>query len=249
MIHVRVEGEGDPLLLLHASGLSGRQWGGRWRSLGPYRRIVPDLWGCGRSPGWPGPWPFRLENDLIEVRRLLDQNGPCHVVGHSYGGCLAMMAAAERPERVRSVAVYEPPLMGRMALDPAMLEPIVREGDPARWFERFVDWWNGPGAWASLPEPSRQAQLRSARECHGQVHDLLVEPWAPDRFRAVTAPVLVMHGTASPPLVHAALADLVSVLPNARRVVIEGQGHLAPVMAAEHLVPHVERHLSRARNG
>ncbi|MCA9489705.1 MAG: alpha/beta hydrolase [Myxococcales bacterium] len=244
MIHVRIEGEGEPILFLHAGALSGRQWGGHWRSIGPYQRIVPDLWGCGRSPSWPGPWPFTITNDLVQVRRLLEEHGPCHVIGHSYGGCLGLMAAAEHPELVRTIAVYEPPLLGRTSLDPAMLERLAEDGPSEVWFQRFVDWWNGPGSWASLPEASRRSQLRCARECHGQVHDLLVEPWLPERFATVTAPALVMHGTASPPLVHAALDEVVSCLPNGRKLVIDGEGHLAPVMAAQLLVPHVRRHLT-----
>ncbi len=250
--HVDVSGEGEPVVLVHAAGLDARQWRGRWTAaLRGFRAIAPDLWGCGRSPAWPGPWPFRLENDLALVRGLLEQHGPAHLVGHSYGGALCLYAAAERPELVRSIAFYEAPIMGMLGLPPEQVvgpltDPAL-EGTEA-WYEAFVDWWNGPGAWRALPERSRAAQLRAGREAWGQVQDLLNDPRRPEHYAGIRAPILVMRGTKSPPVVHEAAQAFVDAHPTARMEVFEGLGHLAPILEAEALTARVREHLLYSAN-
>lgn len=248
--HVEVSGEGQPVVLVHASGLNARQWRGRWiPALQGFRTFAPDLWGCGKSPGWPGPWPFRLESDLALVRGLLEAQGPAHLVGHSYGGALCLYAAAERPDLVRSITIYEAPIMGMLGLPPEQV--VGRLVDPAlegteAWYEAFVDWWNGAGSWKALPEPSRQAQLRAAREAWGQVQDLLADPRRPEHYAGITAPILVMRGTRSPPVVYEAARVFVDRHPTARLLVLEGLDHLAPVLQADLVAPHVRAHLLTA---
>jgi pimeloyl-ACP methyl ester carboxylesterase len=49
-----------------------------------------------------------------------------HLVGHSYGGVIALLAAALRPDAVRSLIVSEPGLLGLAAGDPAADEMIAQ---------------------------------------------------------------------------------------------------------------------------
>src|SRR5258708_7721553 len=81
-------GPGTPIVLLHSSGLSGRQW----RRLVPalrergLRPVVPDLTGHGASPPWPEPAPLSYRDDVAHVGALLASlPEPAHLVGHSYG--------------------------------------------------------------------------------------------------------------------------------------------------------------------
>ena len=71
-----------------------------------YRVVVVDRrgFGGGASPAADG-WPTDAE-DLVA---LLDELGPAHVVGHSYGAVVALLAATRVPERLRSLVVIEPP--------------------------------------------------------------------------------------------------------------------------------------------
>src|ERR1700728_415065 len=87
-LHVEDSGAGVPVVALHSSGLSSRQW----RRLGAglvargFRAIVPDLVGHGGSPPWPESTPFTFDVDVALVGALLERlDAPVHLVGHSYG--------------------------------------------------------------------------------------------------------------------------------------------------------------------
>src|SRR5579864_6257970 len=100
--HVEDTVEGaPPTVLVHSSGLSGRQWSRLAPALAKRgaRVIVPYLTGHGKSA--PGPFSFRT--DVALVADLLRSLGSAHVVGHSYGGLIALHAALAEPRLVRSL--------------------------------------------------------------------------------------------------------------------------------------------------
>ena len=84
-------------LLLHSSGLTGRQWRGLIREL-PGPRLAPTYSGYPGGPSWTeGPaW----EADTEVILQILDGlEGPVDLVGHSYGGAVALRVAVRRPDR------------------------------------------------------------------------------------------------------------------------------------------------------
>src|SRR5215469_15350715 len=106
-LHVRREGSGPPVLLLHGLGGDHAVWNGVIRPLAQeFDVLAPDLRGHGRSPLPEGSTLnfAELEGD---VARLLDQQGlsRVHVVGLSAGGFLALRWTLDRPERVASQIV------------------------------------------------------------------------------------------------------------------------------------------------
>ena len=80
--------------------------------------IAPDRPGHGRSPA-PGR-PDDAEEDGKWVAELLGDGS--HLVGHSFGGCVALAAAAMRPSAVHSLTLIEP-AMKNLSMD----EPVVQE--------------------------------------------------------------------------------------------------------------------------
>jgi len=100
--------DASPLLCLH--GITS--WGGRFRRLAEerltaFRVLAPDLRGHGRSD-WEPPWSLGTH-----VGDLVDTLGAEHVdrvdvVGHSFGGRLALELAARHPERVDRVVLLDP---------------------------------------------------------------------------------------------------------------------------------------------
>jgi pimeloyl-ACP methyl ester carboxylesterase len=83
-----------------------RQWRKLGQRLAPTHDVLaPDLIGYGGDP-WPPGKPFHFGQDVERLAGLLDR--PADVVGHSYGGLLALQLALAQPERVRSLALYEP---------------------------------------------------------------------------------------------------------------------------------------------
>jgi lipase len=107
--HVELaSGEGPPLVLLH--GVTGHAL--RWRRVaeGPWstRRVIAlDLRGHGHST-WVPPWSREVvAADVVETIEAL-VSGPVDLVGHSYGGALAMEIMATRPDLLRRVALLDP---------------------------------------------------------------------------------------------------------------------------------------------
>ncbi|XKK63737.1 alpha/beta hydrolase [Streptomyces sp. ARC32] len=241
-LYYEVYGGGAPVVLVHGSWADRTDWGplvdaGLPRS---FRVVAYDRRGHGGSGAAPGPGSrWQDEDDLAAV--LEEAVGePAHVVGNSFGGSVTLGLAARRPGLFRSVAVHEPPLIGIVADDPAaagLLRPtvtgiasvvaLIGEGERDRAARVFVDDVAlGPGTWEEMPEEDRRAVAALADTFAEEQAD---PDWAALDLGALgrcTVPVLLTHGTGSPPWFVTVLDRLAEVLPDVRRVDIEGAGHI-----------------------
>lgn len=116
-------GPADGPLVLAVHGLTGhgRRWAALARDhLADVRIVAPDLRGHGRSPATP-PWGFEAHvHDLVSV---LDGLSPAVVVGHSFGGAIALHLANTRPDLVRSLVLLDPAI----GLEPARLLTVAEQ--------------------------------------------------------------------------------------------------------------------------
>ena len=119
--------DGQPLVALH--GL--KSYGGRWREvaglLPTFRVCGPDLRGQGRSPQEP---PWTLEQHAVDVLGVLDAAGPdrVDVVGHSFGGAVAVALARFAPDRVRRICARGPGVRASGHLQPCRGGSARRHG-------------------------------------------------------------------------------------------------------------------------
>jgi pimeloyl-ACP methyl ester carboxylesterase len=178
--------------------------------------------------------PERVDFD-VDAALLGDMLGaPVHLVGHSYGGVIALLAAARAPEGVRSLTVVEPPAFGVAAGDPEVDAFVAASKahwangphEPEAFLRRFLDL---VGSDISPPSPLPAAVERGARL-------LLVErgPWEAEipleELAAAPFPKLVVSGAH-----HAAFDAVCDVLEErlgAERAVIPGAGHSVPRVGA-----------------
>ncbi len=241
-IHVERGGSGPKVVLLHSSGLSGRQW----KSLVPGLRakgletLAVDLAGHGAAPPWPDGEPFSYRSDVDAVAALISREGGAHVIAHSYGALVGILAALVAPEKILSLTLFEPvafktldPVRDRDAL--AELEAIDfrwADTDRERWLATFVDYWGGPGAWNALREEARAEFRRVGWVVREGVRTLLLDETPLDAYRAIDRPVRFFHGERSPLAARRVIARLASVLPQASVHAIEGAGHMAPLTHA-----------------
>ena len=136
MLHVETYGPADatPLLAVHGITGFGARFG-RLAGLVPERRwLCPDLRGHGSTPA-TAPWG--TGDHVADLLQVLDASGVerCDLVGHSFGGHLALHALAAAPGRFGRVVL----------LDPASLL------DPARAEGRALEYARDPG-WATAEE-------------------------------------------------------------------------------------------------
>lgn len=105
-LHVHRYGPDGPAQVLAIHGLTGH--GRRWEVLSENRLpdvsvVAPDLLGHGRS-SWDAPWT--IDANVAALADLLDE--PVVVVGHSFGGAVALSLAAARPDLVTSLVLLDP---------------------------------------------------------------------------------------------------------------------------------------------
>lgn len=163
-----------PVIALHCSGAGAGQWRQLGEALAPRHELVaPEHYGCESTGPWSGEHAFTLADEAARTIEIIDRSdGQVHLVGHSYGGGVALRAAVERPNRIASLTLYEPSAfhllraMGARAAD-ALAEILglaartaegVITGNYRGAAASFVDYWSGRGAWAAL-RPSVQAAL------------------------------------------------------------------------------------------
>ncbi|MBV9100867.1 MAG: alpha/beta hydrolase [Candidatus Dormibacteraeota bacterium] len=225
--HVVMRGEGRPLLLLHGWGASAQLFEPITQPLLDGRAlIVPDLPGFGSTPAPPQAWSARdyaawtvALLDRLEVER-------CDVIGHSNGGRIAIVMAAEHAERV-----------GKLVLvDSAGVRP--RHG--LRYHARVRSYKLLRSAERSrvLPEGMRRAARARAerrgsedfRAASGTLRATLVRLVNEDLtplLRRIRSPALLIWGErdADTPLRDARLME--RLIPDAGLVVFKGAGHYA----------------------
>jgi len=241
--HVRSVGHGPTVVLLHSSASSGRQWDDWTAALqSRYRLHAVDLHGHGSTPARTDGRPMRLEDDLALVEPLLKSASAVHLVGHSYGGALALKLAALMPERIASVAVYEPVLF-RLLLDyqpraRATTEVLLTARSIRNWFDlghsaraaqRFVDFWSGDGAWERLPPVPQQLIAARIVSVIGHFDALFNDSLTRTALSQLDMPILCMTGAQTRPAPRRIGELLRYTLPQATHEFVAHAGHLGPI--------------------
>lgn len=147
------------MLTIHGVTEHGRIWHRLAHHLPEIPIAAPDLLGHGRSP-WAAPWT--IDANVSALAALLDNqgDGPVVVVGHSFGGAVAMHLAAARPDQVAALVLLDPAValdgsrvrevVDAMLASPDYLDPAEARAEKAT------------GAWADVDPPSARRRTRRA---------------------------------------------------------------------------------------
>ncbi len=195
-----------------------------------YRVVRYDRRGYGRSTPHGGPFDMAAQvADLVQVlagRRAV-------IVGHSYGGNVALAAAQLHPHLVAGVAIYETPL----SWEPwwpgttAGASAIKAAGRPHEAAEAFMRRLLGDARWDGLPERTRASRRAEGVALVDELADLREHrPWHADRIHV---PVVVGYGTTGATHHRQGMTLAAETIRNAQLVVLDGCGHGAPNTNAE----------------
>jgi pimeloyl-ACP methyl ester carboxylesterase len=251
------EGRGQAVLLIHSSVSGNRQWRALTEALTDrYRVLAVNLFGYGDTTPWPGTTPQSLYAQarlVLAVCETLDR--PVHIVGHSFGGSVALKAALLLGAHVGSLILLEPNpfyLLKQNGRTEAFLESrSLRDhvkcfgalGDWRTVAERFADYWLGDGSWTTMPEPRRLAFAESLPPNFHEWDAVMDEETPVEAWKALTARTLVVSdpGTRRP------IREIVDLFAKAYphwsfRSIAEG-GHMAPLTRPDLINPVIREFL------
>lgn len=234
------------LVLLHSSASSARQWDALARTLADAFDVrAIELLGHGARAPWTGRTPLTLADEAAPVDRLIERRARVHLVGHSYGGAVALDVARRHPHAVRSVAVYEPVLFGCLAADAASASQAravralaadvhahVYHGHDDAAAERFVGFWSGPESWAQMPASRRVAVAARMRSVAPHFDAAFAAPDPRLTLARQRTPRLALSGAATVPATWRIGQLLRAAWPDAEHVALPGLGHMGPLTDA-----------------
>jgi pimeloyl-ACP methyl ester carboxylesterase len=190
-----------------------------------YRVLRYDRRGYGKSN--PHPGPFDMDGQVADLVELLHGRRAV-VVGHSYGGNVALATATRHPELVEGVVVYETP----MSWEPwwpgttAGSVAVASEDGTDVAAEVFMRRLIGDRRWGELPERTRAVRRAEGAALVGELSDLRANaPWHPED---VTVPVAIGRGSNGAPHHQTGMARMAQLILGAELVTLEGCRHDAP---------------------
>jgi pimeloyl-ACP methyl ester carboxylesterase len=233
-------GSGPPLILVHGA-FSDHQT--NWAFVKPLFEPQFTVYaiarrGRGETDATAG---HSLEDESSDVVAVMQAIGaPVFLLGHSYGAQTALAAAAQVPDRVRKLVLYEPAWPHIIAQETlAQLEALAQAGD---WEGFAVTFFRDRLAVpVEVLDELRTTELwlpiiADAKASLGDLRALSRYDFQAERFRALRVPVLLQVGTESPRDLCVTDA-LAAVLPDVRVQELPGQAHegmtTAPQMYAE----------------
>jgi pimeloyl-ACP methyl ester carboxylesterase len=258
-VYVERVGSGPRVILVHGSMGHGSVSFEPLRELADrYTLEFVDRRGFGRSA--PREHGVDFDLDAEDVADLLGDGA--HLIGHSYGGVVSILATARRPEAVKSLTVVEPPFFS-LAADHAAVQtlrqrladlfPAPTDTGPGRWLSMFAE---GLGSRVPRELPFGADEIADIRASMTER-----PPWEASvdlaTIRPAGVPALVIRGDWSPdPPARAiggaafgAIADVLVRELGATSLVAPGATHRPQVDRADLVVPQVRAFLDAAEAG
>jgi pimeloyl-ACP methyl ester carboxylesterase len=157
------------------------------------------------------------------------------LIGHSYGGVLALMLALARPERIRRLTLIEPVVFRLLeGRDEAALAPVRRAHlgfanfGPDRMEQGLaglLDYWFGPGSWDQAPQKLRELMFRDGQTIRDQMEHAATYRPPEDQIEALNIPTTLIAGSATQASARSTVRVLEQLLPDARRFEVAGARH------------------------
>ena len=248
---------------LHASASSSRQWQKLAGMLdGHVRTLTPDLVGYGDAEPYRPGTRFTLRDEVAGILRQVRQqtgkeNGPLHLVGHSYGGATALQLALMHPDRVASLTLYEPAQFLMLFKDGLASEEAheiltvwrYAKGRARSVFTRsaaarhFIEYWSGQGVWSHIPRKRQRKFARLMPKVNAEFEAILSAGVSVDDFAKLNIPVRLICGTKTRATARKVTEILAGTLPDVELVTVDGAAHMAPTENPDRINPLFAEHV------
>ncbi|MDQ6649834.1 MAG: alpha/beta hydrolase [Actinomycetota bacterium] len=244
-----VHGQGPVVMLVHSSVSGSRQWRTLIEVLADrYCVVAVDLVGYGQTPAWHERRPQRLHDQSALLHSVAEQVGPpLALVGHSFGGSVALCAAAELGSRLPGLVLLEPnpfSLLRESGADSyqevlALRDAVKSAGDREAWPDAaqvFADYWNGAGTWAAMSADRRHAFARLLPPNYHEWDAVMAAP-AAQWVSSVSAATWVVTAADTVPPIAQIARILKQSRPDWRFEEVPAGGHMTPLTRPELVNP------------
>jgi pimeloyl-ACP methyl ester carboxylesterase len=251
------DGDGQTVVLIHSSVSANRQWRALIEALKDrYRVLAINLFGYGETTRWPATSPQSLYAQAQLIVALCEEApGPIHLVGHSFGGSVALKAASILGSRIGDLILLEPNPFhllkqnGRLSafLESRALHDHVKcFGSLDDWTsvaERFADYWLGDGSWKSMSEKRRGAFVDSMQPNFHEWDAVMQEEATVHQWKTIAARTLLVSDIATRRPIREIVEIFAEACPHWTFRAISTGGHMAPLNHPELINPIVREFL------
>jgi proline iminopeptidase len=273
-LYFKTLGTGEPIVVLHGGpGFDHRQFlPFIWDLAARHQVILYDQRGTGLSEGPVDADSITIENFIADIEGIREAFGirEMNLLGHSWGGMLAMHYAVRHPDRLRSLILVSTAASSevfsdmRTAItaarpdeDTKLLESITasdefRAQDPQAlehfWRVYFRVYFADPSLVSKLDLELTENTIRHSETVAGHILQSAGAFDLHEQLKSLQVPTLVLHGDSDPmPMRYA--EQIHASLPHSELVVLERSGHWVFVDAMDQVRENVERFLARPRSG
>jgi pimeloyl-ACP methyl ester carboxylesterase len=225
------------VVLVHGSLDRGTSFARVVRRLPDLHVVTYDRRGYNRSRQATPP-ARSLEDHIADLVAIVDGRRSV-LIGHSYGGDVALGAAVALPGVVGAVGVYEPPLPW-MDWWPRRTARDTSVEDPASFAESFFRRVVSDEAWERLPEGARAERRADGPALLTEIFDIRRDR-SPIDFAALTIPVVLGRGGKSIPHHRQAVDALLELLPQSEVLEFPGASHGAHLTQPDAFAAFVRR--------
>lgn len=250
------EGTGQPVIFVHGGFVDLTVWQQQVPAVAQRFRAIA----YSRRYAWPNQGiqegiveeVLAHAEDLAGLIRTLEL-GPAHLVGHSYGGAICMVAALMHPDLARTLILMEPGIVPSLGMPPKPREVLkllltrprlgkalidfgtkcikptsaaLKRGDTVQAIRVFVDWLSAePSFYDRLPADVKRHMLANSQILRSFFFGKGAPPFGEDNVRRIIQPTLLLTGERSPAYFLRTTDRLANLLTNAKHAIVPNAAH------------------------